>query len=54
MPCDAELFICKKEDYAVTLVLPDGTVKKGVKVGDVGHISHFATCEFADEFRTSR
>jgi hypothetical protein len=51
MPCDAALFIAKDDDRAVQLVLSDGSVKHGVQVGDVGHISHFATCGFADEFR---
>jgi hypothetical protein len=51
MPVDAALFVAKQDDPAVVLVLSDGSVKRGVKTGDVGHTSHFATCEFADEFR---
>lgn len=54
MPCDAELFVAQQDDPKVVLVREDGDggrVQRGVRRGDTGHLSHFATCEFAEEFR---
>jgi hypothetical protein len=48
---DAALFIAQQDDPHVIIVLSDGSTQSGVKRGDVGHIDHHATCEFADDFR---
>lgn len=51
MPVDAALFVAKVDDPEMSLVQTDGTMKRGVKVGEVGYVSHFSTCSEPDRFR---
>jgi len=44
MPVDPKLFVAKADDPNIRIVFSDGTVQRGVKQGDCGHVVHFDTC----------
>lgn len=51
MPVDAKMLVVETDDLHMRIVRTDGTIKLGVKRGDVGYISHFVTCDDPDRFR---
>ena len=51
MPVDTKLTVAKEDDPNMTIVLTSGVVQRGVKQGDCGYISHFATCTDPARFR---
>jgi len=44
MPVDPKLFVAKGDDSILRIVLSDGTLQRGVRRGDCGHVVHFDTC----------
>lgn len=51
MPVDASGFEAQKDDPTIVMVRLDGRTQKGVLKGEVGWISHFATCPAGEAFR---
>ena len=51
MPVDIKLTVAQEDDPKMTLVLTDGTVQRGVKKGDAGHIPHWSSCSDPNKFR---